>query len=81
VEFYEAGSRALRPDDTYTVSETTVGERAAVRLDVTGADRSTQTVVAWVDQAGPADGRVHALLVANLGSNRADRVLEELGGR
>jgi hypothetical protein len=81
VEFYEAGSKALRPDATYAVSETTVGGRAAVRLDVTGADRSTQTVVAWVEPDGPAAGRVHALLVANLDSSRADRVLEELGGR
>ncbi len=78
VEFYEAGARALRSADTYEVSDVTVAGRPAVRLDVVGADGSAQTVVAW---SSPADGRVFALLAANMGDARIAGLLELFGDR
>jgi hypothetical protein len=82
VEFYQAGSKAARPGDEYHTSDAMVGGAPAARLDVTGADGSSQTVVAWTDPAGDGagDGRVHALLAANLGEQRIADLLESLGG-
>jgi hypothetical protein len=81
VDFYEAGSRSVRPGDEYRTTDTAVGGRPAVRLDVTGSDGSSQTVVAWPGPGASADGasRVFALLTASMGDSQVAELLETFG--
>jgi hypothetical protein len=77
VEFYEAGAKAARKTDTYTVTDVTVGGKPAVRLDVLGSDGSGQTVVAW---PGTRDDQVFVLLAANVGDMKTTELLDAFGG-
>lgn len=78
LRFYEDGARKARRTEKLQVTDTTVGDAAARRLDVLGSDGSGQTIVTW-----PADepGRVWALLAADLGDANVTAYLDELGSR
>ena len=78
IEFYEAGAGAARRTDRLQVSDVTVADQPGKRLDVLGTDGTGQTVVAW---PAPEPGRVHVLLVADLGDAKVTELLGLFGTR
>jgi len=78
IEFYKAGASAARRTDKLQVTEITVADQPGKRLDVLGTDGTGQTVVVW---PAPEPGRVHVLLLADLGDAKVTELLGLFGTR
>lgn len=76
IAFYEAGARADSHTEKLQVSDLTVGEQPAKRLDVLASNGTGQTIVAW---PAAAPGRVHVLLASDLGDANVAAALESFG--
>jgi hypothetical protein len=77
IEFYHAGAQQAQRTNQLKVTDTTVGDAAARRLDVLFGT-STQTIVAWPARDG--SHRVWALLASYLGDTKVAEELQTLAG-
>jgi hypothetical protein len=77
-DFYLTGARGARRTEKVDVSDTTVGDIPAKRLDVLQSDGTGQTVVTWQK---PGDDIVWAFLAADVGDTRVAELLKDFGAR
>lgn len=78
IAFYAAGARANSKTEKAQIAESTVGGRAASRLDVLQTDGTGQTIVAW---PSTEPGTVNVLLAADLGDAKVLAALETFASR